>query len=30
MNDKHVKELLKEGKYKMTQTRVKKMLKEWS
>jgi arginine repressor len=28
MNDKHVKELLKEGKYKMTQTRVKKMLKE--
>jgi len=30
MNDKHVKELLKEGKYKMTQTLVKKMLKEWS
>ena len=30
MNDKRVKELLKEGKYKMTQTRVKKMLKEWS
>ena len=30
MNDKHVKELLKEGKYKMTRTRVKKMLKEWS
>jgi len=30
MNDKHVKELLKEGKYKMTHTRVKKMLKEWS
>jgi len=30
MNDKHVKELLKEEKYKMTQTRVKKMLKEWS
>jgi len=30
MNDKCVKELLKEGKYKMTQTRVKKMLKEWS
>ena len=30
MNDKLVKELLKEGKYKMTQTRVKKMLKEWS
>jgi len=28
MNDKHVKELLKEGKYKMTQTRVKKMLNE--
>jgi len=30
MNDKRVKELLKEGKYKMTQTRVKKMLKELS
>jgi precorrin-2 dehydrogenase/sirohydrochlorin ferrochelatase len=30
MNDKRVKGLLKEGKYKMTQTRVKKMLKEWS
>ena len=30
MNDQRVKELLKEGKYKMTQTRVKKMLKEWS
>jgi len=30
MNDKRVKELLKEGKYKMTQTLVKKMLKEWS
>ena len=30
MNDKRVKELLKEGKYKMTQTRVKKMRKEWS
>jgi len=30
MNDKRVKELLKEGKYKMTQTRVKKMLKEWT
>ena len=30
MNDKHVKELLKEGKYKMSQVRVKKMLKEWS
>jgi len=28
MNDKHVKELLKEGKYKMAQGRVKKMLKE--
>ena len=30
MNDKHVKGLLKEGKYKMSQVRVKKMLKEWS
>jgi len=30
MNDKRVKELLKEEKYKMTQTQVKKMLKEWS
>ena len=30
VNDKYVKELLKEGKYKMTQTQVKKMLKEWS
>ena len=30
MNDKRVKELLKEGKYKMTQIRVKKMLKEWT
>ena len=30
MNDKRVKELLKEGKYKMTQTRVKKMLRERS
>ena len=30
INDKRVKELLKEGKYKMSQTRVKKMLKEWS
>ena len=29
MNDKHVKELLKEGKYKISQVRVKKMLKEW-
>ena len=28
MNDKRVKELLKEGKYKMAQGRVKKMLKE--
>jgi precorrin-2 dehydrogenase/sirohydrochlorin ferrochelatase len=30
MNDKHVKELLKEGKYKMSQAWVKKMLKKWS
>ena len=30
MNDKRVKGLLKEGKYKMSQVRVKKMLKEWS
>ena len=30
MNDKRVKELLKERKYKKSQTRVKKMLKEWS
>ena len=30
MNDKRVKELLKEGKYKMAQGRVKKMLREWS
>jgi precorrin-2 dehydrogenase/sirohydrochlorin ferrochelatase len=30
MNDKHVKGLLKEGKYKMSQVRVKKMLKELS
>ena len=30
MNDKRVKELLKEGKYKMTKIRVKKMLKEWT
>jgi len=30
MNDRRVKELLKEGRYKMAQTRVKKMLKEWS
>jgi precorrin-2 dehydrogenase/sirohydrochlorin ferrochelatase len=29
MNDKRVKGLLKEGKYKMSQERVKKMLKEW-
>ena len=29
MNDKRVKGLLKEGKYKMSQVRVKKMLKEW-
>ena len=29
MNDKHVKGLLKEGKYKLSQVRVKKMLKEW-
>jgi len=28
MNDKHVKGLLKEGKYKMAQGRVKKMLRE--
>ena len=30
MNDKRVKGLLKEGKYKMSQVRVKKMLKELS
>jgi len=30
MNDKHVKELLKEGKYKMAQGQVKKMLREWT
>ncbi len=30
MNDKHVKELLKERKYKMAQGRVKKMLRERS
>ena len=30
MNDKHVKGLLKEGKYKMSRVRVKKMLKELS
>ena len=29
MNDKRVKGLLKEGKYKMSQVQVKKMLKEW-
>ncbi len=28
-NDKRVKGLLKEGKYKLSQVRVKKMLKEW-
>ena len=30
MNDKHVKELLKEGKYKIAQTQVKKILREWT
>jgi len=30
MNDKRVKGLLKEGKYKMAQVRVKKMLREWT
>ena len=30
MNDKHVKGLLKEGKYKIAQTQVKKMLREWT
>ena len=30
INDKHVKELLKDGKYKSAQTKVKKMLREWS
>ena len=29
MNDKRVKELLKDGKYKQAQTRVKKILNEW-
>ena len=29
MNDKHVKGLLKEGKYKIAQTKVKKILREW-
>ena len=28
MNDKHVKGLLKEGKYKIAQTKIKKMLRE--
>ena len=30
MNDKYVKGLLKEGKYKIAQTQVKKMLREWT
>ena len=30
MNDKQVKGLLKEGKYKIAQTQVKKMLREWT
>ena len=30
MNDNHVKGLLKEGKYKIAQTKIKKMLREWS
>jgi len=30
MNDKRVKELLKERKYKMAQGRVKKMLRKWT
>ena len=30
MNDKHVKGLLKEGKYKIAQTQVKKILREWT
>ena len=30
MNDKYVKGLLKEGKYKIAQTKIKKMLKERS
>ena len=29
LNDKRVKELLKDGKYKQAQTKVKKILKEW-
>ena len=29
MNDKHVKELLKDGKYKLIQTLIKKMVKDW-
>ena len=29
MNDKYVKGLLKEGKYKIAQTQVKKILREW-
>ena len=29
LNDKHVKELLKDGKYKQAQTRVEKILNEW-
>ena len=29
MNDKHVKELLKDGKYKRIQTVIKKMVKDW-
>ena len=29
LNDKRVKELLKDGKYKQAQTRVKKILNEW-
>ena len=29
MNDNHVKGLLKEGKYKIAQTKVKKILREW-
>jgi len=29
MDDKRVKELLKDGKYKAIQTRIKKMVKDW-
>ena len=29
MNDKHVKELLKDRKYKAIQTTIKKMVKDW-